>query len=112
MAQRVAYGDPVDPRMLGEIIGSMVGNHRRVQRQHAAIDEQQHRVGEHRLARRSHFEQGRIINAGIVPGDIVPGLQHAEPARPCQPPLLDHRDADTRHAQRLHLPWQVLQQFF
>ena len=105
MAQHVAHGDACQPGRLSQVVRPGIRHQRRIQRQFAAIHQLQRHVGEHRLAQR-----GRLPHRLLADRHVPAGMRQAEATRPCQPAVLDHRDGDARHAQRLHLPRQVAQE--
>ena len=105
MAEHVAHADPLNPRRLAEVAGPRVVHQWRIQRQFAAVDQLQHGVREYRLAQRSRFPQRRVLD-----WRAAFGIGDTEAARPRKRARLHHRDADTGHAQRLHLPRQVAQE--
>ena len=105
VAQYIAGGDCVDPRAVTEVMGPQVVDQRPVKRQLASIDQLQCKPREHRLAQRGDFKQGRIVDR-VRP----PGMHHPESTGPERLAAFDHGNADPRHAQRAHLPWQVIQE--
>ena len=105
MAQHVARGDHVHPRMVGQVVHPPIAHQPRVQVDHALVRQLQHQVGEHRLAQRGVLEQ-RVVR------HRRPGLRvrHAQVARPYHLAPLHDGHADGRHAQGLHQARQVGQE--
>jgi hypothetical protein len=69
VAQNVAHRDAGGTRVVRQVVGRMVGQPG-VERQHARIDQPQHRIGEHRLGERGRLED-RVGIDRSAGGDIA-----------------------------------------
>jgi len=99
VAQHIAHGDARKPRMIAKIIRAPVLQQRDIQRHPPLLHQLHHQIGEHRLAQRCIFKHR---SRGY--GGLRLRVGHANPAAPGHRAVLDHRDANTGHRERLHHP--------